>query len=249
MSTLVLQKQLARYLALAEWEKKSEYREIVQSLVELKKQRLSVGGGETPQPALPAWLRIVRKTFGFTMTVKLIEGRTDDAEILAIYQRIEEERVDFTGSIVLGMNDGLIELTGVLVGFSSVFNNLQVVALSGTITGISAALSMASSAYMQARHEEGKHPTKAALYTGVAYFVVVMLLVSPYVLLDTISDARLTMFGIIFIILASVSWYTSTLFDRKFGKQFGEIVFFSMGVALVSYGIGTFFRNWTGIEL
>lgn len=248
MTTSILQKQLAQYLALSDLEKKEDYRAIVQSLIDLKKQRLGAGV-EVIKSKLPAWLRLVRKIFGFTMTVKLIECRTDDQEVLAIYQRIEEERVDFTGSIVLGMNDGLIELTGVLVGFSSVFNNLQVVALSGTITGISAALSMASSAYMQARHEEGKHPTKAALYTGVAYFVVVMLLVSPYVFLSTIAEARGLMFAIIFAILALVSWYTSTLFDRKFAKQFGEIVFFSMGVALVSYGIGTFFRNWTGIEL
>lgn len=248
MTTSILQKQLAQYLALSDLEKKEDYRAIVQSLIDLKKQRLGAGV-EVIKSKLPAWLRLVRKIFGFTMTVKLIEGRTDDQQILAIYQRIEEERVDFTGSIVLGMNDGLIELTGVLVGFSSVFNNLQVVALSGTITGISAALSMASSAYMQARHEEGKHPTKAALYTGVAYFVVVMLLVSPYVFLSTIAEARGLMFAIIFAILALVSWYTSTLFDRKFAKQFGEIVFFSMGVALVSYGIGTFFRTWTGIEL
>lgn len=243
-----LNRKVALYKALLEKEKKSQYQEILRELIEYKSSQLS--GEAVAVKKLPGWLRVTRKFIGFTFAVKLVEGKNPDERTKQIYEKIEEERVDFTGSIILGLNDGLIELTGVLVGFSSAFSNQAVVAMSGFITGIAAALSMASSAYMQARHEDGnKHPVKAAVYTGIAYFIVVMLLISPYVLVQGIPTARGVMFVIIFVILASVSLYTSTLFDRKFMKQFGELVVFSMGVALISYLIGYLFRNLTGVEL
>lgn len=243
-----ISQQLARYSALYELETKEDYKQILSELISYKKSQVS---SEQILPAkLPAWLKLVRKIVGFTFAIKLIEGKNPDDQVKEIYQKIKEERVEFTGSIILGLNDGLIELTGVLVGFSSAFSSQSVVAMSGFITGIAAALSMASSAYMQARHEDGnKHPVKAAVYTGIAYFIVVALLISPYILVTGIPQARAVMFVIIFAILASVSLYTSTLFDRKFMKQFGELVVFSMGVALISYLIGYLFRTLTGVEV
>ncbi len=59
-----------------------------------------------------------------------------------LISQIKEERVEFISSIILGINDGLIELTGALVGFSLALQNHTIIALTGTITGIAAALSM-----------------------------------------------------------------------------------------------------------
>lgn len=236
--------KLKRYTGLLAVEKRTDYRQILERILVLKNaQNLQVTG------VLPIWLKFVRNVFGFTLAVKLIEGRTENEQILAVYEDIKEESVEFTGSIILGLNDGLIELTGVLVGFSFVFNRLDLIALSGLITGISASMSMASSAYMQARHEVGKHPAKAAAYTGIAYGIVVLMLVSPYLLMSSVYSALVAMFVIIFAILAAVSYYTAVLFDRRFSNQFGEIVFFSMGVAFVSFIIGNAFRHFTGIEV
>ncbi len=52
------------------------------------------------------------------------------------------------GSMVLGMNDALIELTGALAGFTFAMQNTRIVALAGLITGVSATLSMTSSSYL-----------------------------------------------------------------------------------------------------
>ena len=81
--------------------------------------------------------------------------------------QIREEKVEFIGSVVLGLNDALIELTGALLGFSFMFSDHWLVSRRGRRDGISAGLSMSSSAYIQARHEPGKNPRKAAtLYGG-----------------------------------------------------------------------------------
>lgn len=173
------------------------------------------------------------------------------ADEQALIGQIKEERVAFIANIVLGLNDGLIELTGALVGFSFALQRPSLVALTGAITGISASLSMASSAYLQARHDPDRmhEAKKSGIYTGIAYLIVVILLVAPFVLLGNVQHALITMFCIVIAIILCVSFYTAVLFGRRFHSQAGEMLVFSVGVALIAFLIGTFFRELTGIEV
>jgi len=174
----------------------------------------------------------------------IAEERGHEEELLA---NIQEERVVFLGNIILGLNDGLIELTGALVGFSFVLADHRLVVLSGLIVGIAASLSMASSAYMQARHEEGRDARKAALYTGVAYSVVVALLVLPYLIFSQIRWALPVMVAEVLVIIASISYYTAIVFNRSFARQFSEMAILSMGVAVVTFSIGFLARLYWGV--
>ena len=61
-----------------------------------------------------------------------------------LMQMVDEERLHYVGSIVLGLNDALVELTGTIAGLSFAMQNTGLVALSGIITGVSATLSMAA---------------------------------------------------------------------------------------------------------
>lgn len=172
--------------------------------------------------------------------------RVNEAKLI---HQIKDEKVEFIGSIILGLNDGLIELTGALVGFSFALQTSTLVALTGSITGIAASLSMAASAYMQARHEEsGKDPKKAALYTGISYFIVVVLLIAPFLLLNTIALSLMTMFAIILVIITSISYYTAVIFDRSFRTQFLQMIFFSLGVSAIAFLIGSAFQRFTGLS-
>lgn len=221
--------------------------------------------------------KFIRKFLGLTFTAKLLEGHEKEAiahyreflktakgetkkkveHILAdeledekwLISRIKEEQVEFISSIILGLNDGLIELTGALVGFSFAFANHSLVALSGLITGIAASMSMASSAYMQARHEEGKDARKSGIYTGVSYITVVLFLVTPFLLLANIYLSLIIMFAVVAVILFAISYYTSVLFDRQFKNQFGEMFSFSVAVAIISFGIGMLFKSLTGASI
>lgn len=167
-----------------------------------------------------------------------------------LIEQIKEEKIEFVSSIILGLNDGLIELTGAMVGFSFALQKTQLVALTGSITGIAAALSMASSAYMQAKHDEsGKDPKKAALYTGISYFIVVVLLISPFVIAKNTYIALLAMAVIIMLIITSISYYTAVLFGRSFRSQLSQMFIFSIGVAALSFVIGSALREMTGITI
>ncbi len=98
----------------------------------------------------------------------------------ALIALIDEERLRYTGSIVLGLNDALVELTGTLAGLTLAFQNTRVIAMAGLITGIAAALSMGSAEYLSTKSEgDGRNPVQAATYTLVAYIITVIFLVAP----------------------------------------------------------------------
>jgi len=162
-------------------------------------------------------------------------------------RQIKEEKVEFIGSIVLGLNDGLIELTGALVGFSFALNNPKIVAMSGLITGIAASFSMAASSFMQARYEPGKNPKKAAFYTGLTYILVVLILTAPFLIFTDIFIALILLAVSIFLIIGAASYYTSVLFNRKFLRQISEMAILSIGVAILTFAIGLIFRLAFGL--
>lgn len=221
---------------------------------------------------LQLWLlKLMRKALGLTFTAKFLERHERDAvgryaalaeqappelrprlqEILSretrheqeLIGQIREERVRFLGSIVLGVNDGLIEMTGALVGFAFALRQPMQAGLFGTVTGVAASFSMAASAYMQARHEEGRDPKRAAAYTGCSYLAIVALLVSPFFLLPNISTALGVMGAVILLLIAGFSGYSAVLFDRDFRRQFTEMAAFSVGVAGLAFLLGSWVRS------
>jgi len=110
------------------------------------------------------------------------EEETHEDRLIAM---IDEEKLNYIGSVVLGLNDALVELTGALAGFTFAFQNTQLIAVTGLITGISASLSMSSSGYLSMLQETGERDRalKSAFYTGLAYVLTVVVLITPFLLL------------------------------------------------------------------
>ncbi|MEM4187974.1 MAG: VIT1/CCC1 transporter family protein [Candidatus Hadarchaeum sp.] len=215
----------------------------------------------------------VSRIFGITFGLKLMENSEERAqevydklskfvagaeEILRdeeihedqLISSVKEERLDYVSSMVLGLNDALVELTGALAGFSLAFQNSLVVAVAGLITGIAASLSMATSAYLSTKAEESsKLPLKAALYTGSAYLITVMLLIAPFLLFqETILSLGVTITFAILIIFI-FTYYISVAKDLPFKRRFVEMAAISLGVAALTFLIGVIVRVYLGIEI
>ncbi|MGD8405229.1 MAG: VIT1/CCC1 transporter family protein [Anaerolineales bacterium] len=216
---------------------------------------------------------LISRIFGFTFGIKLMERGEEKAQenyaqlkgkvpeidnwihdeevheqkLLAM---LDEERLRYAGSVVLGLNDALVELTGALAGLTLALQNVKLIALSGLITGIAASLSMAASEYLSTRSEEtDKHPVRAAIYTGIAYILTVTLLVLPYLLIQNyIVDLIITL-TIAVLIIAGFNYYISVAKDEPFRARFLEMAGLSLGVATFSFIIGFFIRQWLGVEV
>jgi VIT1/CCC1 family predicted Fe2+/Mn2+ transporter len=216
---------------------------------------------------------LISRVFGFTFGIKLMERGEEKAQAnyaqltgkipgiekwiheeevheQQLLGMLDEERLRYAGSVVLGLNDALVELTGALAGLTLALRDVKLIALSGLVTGIAASLSMAASEYLSTRSEKtDKHPVRAAVYTGIAYIFTVTLLVLPYLLIqDYILDLVIALATAV-IIIAVFNYYISVAKDEPFKKSFLEMAGLSLGVALISFVIGYFIRGWLGIEV
>ena len=163
---------------------------------------------------------------------------------------LDEDALVYAGSVVLGLNDALVELTGALAGLTLAFQNMKIIAISGMVTGIAASLSMAASEYLSTRSEDtDKNPVRAAIYTGIAYVVTVILLILPYLLLDNAYIALAITVSTSIVIIAVFNFYISVAKDLPFGKHFFEMAGLSLGVAAFSFFIGYLIRTWLGVDL
>jgi len=215
----------------------------------------------------------VSRLFGLTFGVKLMElgeEHTQDAyELLLdkipearamqkeeekheeeLLEMLDEESLRYAGSVVLGLNDALVELTGALAGFTFAFQNSRIIALAGLITGISASFSMAASEYLSNKAEgEEQDPLKSAIYTGIAYIFTVAMLIFPFLVLDNyLFSLGWTILNAI-LIIAVFNYYLSVAKNLNFRQRFMEMALISLGVAFFSFLIGELVRRWFGIDV
>ncbi|MFQ6675753.1 MAG: VIT1/CCC1 transporter family protein [Fidelibacterota bacterium] len=163
---------------------------------------------------------------------------------------MDEEKLKYVGSIVLGLNDALVELTGALAGLTFALQNTRLIAVAGLITGIAASLSMGASEYLSTRAEETvRTPLKASIYTGLAYLVTVLFLVFPYFVFEHYFVCLgFTLFNAIVVIFA-FTFYVSVVREISFVRRFGEMAVISLGVAAFTFGIGLVVRRFLNIDL
>ena len=221
---------------------------------------------------------MLARLFGFTFSVKMMESTEQDAA--AEYRELglddiadeedaheenmigmlDEERLRYSGSVVLGMSDALVELTGALAGLTFALQSLNLVALAGLVTGIAAAFSMGASEYLSSRAEKkNESAVRAAFFTWISYLITVLLLVSPYLLLTAESpdfhglephvQALLYTFAIGLLIVAVFNFYVSVVEEVSFSSRFMEMAGILGVVSLISYGIGILLRGMLGVEV
>lgn len=218
--------------------------------------------------------KFLARIFGFTFAVKLMENGEENAQEeyehlftevkesvmiheqeeeheQALLQMLDEERLQYVGSMVLGLNDALVELTGSLAGFTFAMQNTRLIALSGLIIGISATFSMASSEFLSARTEGRDDALKSCTYTGVAYLITVILLILPYLIFDNAHYmlALACMLIIVILIIAGFTYYTSVAQDLKFKSRFLEMATISISVAVISFVVGVLAKRFLGVDL
>jgi VIT1/CCC1 family predicted Fe2+/Mn2+ transporter len=216
---------------------------------------------------------VVAKIFGLTFGVKLMEKGEEKAQV--VYEKIsreipgfkqlmddeeehekelialiDEERLSYIGSMVLGLNDALVELTGTLAGLTLALQNTRLIALTGLIMGIAASLSMAASEYLSTKTEgEKRDPFKASVYTGLSYVLTVILLVFPYLVFNNyLFCLGFALFNALIVIIL-FTYYISVVKDISFKSRFLEMTVISLGIAALSFCIGYLIRSLLHVDI
>ena len=267
------------YAEIAEFAKGEENKETLRRLSREEYAHYEIWKSYTgiemkPQKAKVLKYKLIAKIFGFTFAVKLMEsgeeGAQEEYRLLAeeaeesveirkqeeeheaaLLGMLDEERLHYVGSMVLGLNDALVELTGSLAGFTFAMQNTRLIALSGLIIGISATFSMASSEFLAARSEGRSDAFKSCTYTGIAYLITVVLLIAPYLLLGTeqYMIALGCMLAVVVLIIAVFTYYTSVAQDEPFKSRFLEMAVISISVAVISFFVGIAAKHFLGVDI
>lgn len=267
------------YLEIAKYVKDLKNKETLSRLAHEERAHYEIWKKYTGEELQPNKWKVfkfkwIARILGFTFAIKLMENGEENAqeeysqlfeevaESITIKQQeeeheealiemLDEERLQYVGSMVLGLNDALVELTGSLAGFTFAMQNTRLIALSGLIIGISATFSMASSEFLAARSEGRDDAFKSCTYTGIAYLITVILLILPYLIFDNAyyMYALFTMLVVVILIIAGFTYYTSVAQDLKFKSRFLEMATISISVAVISFVVGILAKQFLGVDL
>jgi len=266
------------YLRLADREKDPKNAEIMRHIARDERRHYDFFRGYTgadvpPNDTLVRWYLFLSVALGLTFSIKLMERGEERAQVsydhiaesipearrvaededrheAELIAMIDEERLRYVGSVVLGLNDALVELTGALAGLTLALANVRLIGMAGLITGIAASMSMAASEYLSTKSEQsGQDPTKAAVYTGIAYVFTVVFLIFPYFVLGSYFGALAWTLINAILIIVIFTYYVSVAQDVPFRRRFSEMAGISLGVAALSFFIGFLVREFLGIEV
>ena len=265
------------YKKIAKFAKGEDNKKTLERLANEEHAHYEIWKGYTDVEMKPQKMKVLKytllaKILGFTFAVKLMERGEEMAQdkyaLLAdevpesvhireqeeeheasLLEILDEERLHYVGSMVLGLSDALVELAGSLAGFTFALQDTKLVALSGLIVGISATFSMASSEFLSAKSEGRSDAFKSCTYTGIAYLLTVVALILPYILLSNAIAALVSMLGIIILIIAGFTYYTSVAQDLKFGARFFEMAGISVAVSVISFVVGIVAKQLFGIDV
>lgn len=266
------------YRRLAAVVNKEQHKNILERISREEESHARILRSITGQEVSPDFWRVhayvfISKVFGLNFGLRLMERGEDLAQDVyeslkdnypgietlfkdeqehekKLIDMIDEERLQYIGAVVLGLNDALVELTGVLAGLTLALQNLKLIAVAGTITGIAASLSMAASSYLSVKQDPGgKDPLKSAVYTGSAYIATVLFLIWPYLVMTHMFAAlAMSLFNVI-VIIAVATFYIAVAKGVSFRKRFLEMAGLSLTVAAINFGVGLLIRKVFGIDV
>jgi len=266
------------YTKIAAIQNVTHNREVLDRIAQQERGHYEIWKRYTGRDVAPNTFRIwfyylVARVFGMTFAIKLMEGvekraqgydqalisripetreiltneENHEKELIAL---IDEERLKYIGSVVLGLNDALVEFSGTLAGLTFAIQNTQIIAIAGLIMGVAATLSMGASEYLSQRSDGGStDPVKASVYTGLAYIITVSLLILPFLVLGNPYTALVCTLSVAVVIIFLFTFYISVAKDLPFWKRFGEMLLISMGIAAISFIIGIFIRAVLHIDV
>ena len=183
--------------------------------------------------------------FGTIFVLKIIEKKNSRKLI----EKFEDIKTKYLSSIVLGLSDSLIEITGVLCGLTISFSQTNVIGIVGLIVGVSASLSMGASEFLASLEEKNKNSYISCFYTGMSYFMSVIFLVFPFFIFENKFIALMVSLIIAFLIIVFYNVFTSIIEDKSFKKSFLRMFLILLIVSIISFLISKTIKTFFQIDL
>ena len=160
-----------------------------------------------------------------------------------------KKNFEYTGALVLGMHDALVELSGIIAGLTFAIADRKIIIMTGAIAAVAASMSMAAANYQAQRADENPRALNAALYTGIMYIGTSTALLFPFAVIPNRFWA-LGMMGLIAVLIIFVfNCAIRHVSHRPFMKRFAEMLLICAGVATASFIIGSAAKYFIGVQI
>lgn len=220
-----------------------------------------------------AFYRVCASVFGFTFGIKLMERGEKQAEEAYVHfketlpdmvriieeeyrhehtliEMIDEENLNYMGSMVLALNNSIQEFSGIAAGLTFAMpGNSKAIGLTVLISGLAATLAMSASEYLSQKAEAGesegkdRSPWKAVAYAGSIYLFIVLVIVFPYFLVSNCHTALAMALCGVALILAVFTFFMAVVKGLRYRTVLLEALGVAFAVVLASFLIGTAARG------
>ena len=192
-------------------------------------------------------------------------------------ERVEDLGLSNVRDMVLGMNDGLVELLGVVAGLSAVYrHDPHIVGSSAVVVGMAGAISMGVGAFISVRSQRqvneaireretiiadlsgedrslpdpvsSENEIKSALFTGLSYLTGVVFPVSPYFFMEDSLHAFGVSLILAFVVLSLVAGLIALVSGISLRVKVFEMVMSAGFAAGASYLIGSLVKKFAGLD-
>ncbi len=169
--------------------------------------------------------------------------------MLSWYEMKKKKCFQYTGALVLGMHDALVELSGIIAGLTFAIEDRRIIIMTGAIAAVAASLSMAAANYQAQRADNNPCAGMAAFYTGVMYVVTSAMLIFPFTIIPNRfwALAIMALFAVLIIFGFNCAMGYAT--RQPFMKRFIEMLTICMGVSIASFAIGLAAKYFMGVNI
>lgn len=153
-------------------------------------------------------------------------------------------------NVILGMNDGLVEILGAVAGFAAALQQPTLVIIAGLIVAVAGTLSMTGGVYLSVDYEKSVYKKRkagssrtAGLYTGIAYIIGALVPLLPFLFGASGYYALGISILITAIILSVVSILISVVSDTPILERIVKTLLISLGIVAITITLGIYARN------
>jgi len=169
--------------------------------------------------------------------------------LLSYYNMKNKKCFQYTGALVLGMHDALVELSGIIAGLTFAIEDRRIIIMTGAIAAVAASLSMAAANYQAQRADNNPAALTAAFYTGLMYVTTSAMLIFPFTVIPNRFWALGMMGMIAVLIIFGFNCAMGYATGRPFIKRFVEMLSICVGVSIASFIIGGAAKYFMGVNI
>ena len=221
-----------------------------------------------PPNVLKLWLYyLAARFFGITFAMKLMEKGEGQAQIVygrlakdvpglgkiiededkheaQLVDLVDEDHLNYVGSVLRGLNAAIVELVGTLAGLVLVFHDSYLIAIAGLVAGIATTMSLVGTDYLGAITDslfrnrlspDFRRYLKGPVYSGATSLGVAFLLTMPFLVFGNKYVALINSVAVALVTIFLFNFYVSVTKSVSFLARVREMLAISLGTAGLTF--------------